>query len=280
MEIGACGFTFEADVAGNPGDELVLLLHGFPQTSHTWREQLPALGNAGYYAVAPNQRGYSPGARPAGREHYATELLVADALAMADTLNCERFHLVGHDWGGQLTWLIAAHHREVVKTLTVLSRPHPAAFAKAMAADPEQANRSRHHKAFQSDDAVALLLADDAQRLRSALTDQGVPEADARAYLERLSTPDALEAAVNWYRAGSGDSALVGDDVPTVAVPTLYLWGNSDATVGRLAAEATAESVSGAYRFEVIDGAGHFLTDQAPMLVNTLLLAHLAEHRL
>jgi hypothetical protein len=109
-EVSANGFRFTADVAGDAGAPLVLLLHGFPQTRYTWRHQLPALAAAGYRAVAPDQRGYSPGARPSGVEHYGIDALLGDALAIADACGAQRFHLVGHDWGGQLAWLLAARH--------------------------------------------------------------------------------------------------------------------------------------------------------------------------
>jgi pimeloyl-ACP methyl ester carboxylesterase len=277
VEIEARGLRFTADVAGRSGAPLVLLLHGFPQTRYTWRHQLPALADAGLRAVAPDQRGYSPGARPAGIDAYATDALVGDALALADALGATRFHLVGHDWGGQLAWLLAARHRERVLTLSVLSRPHPAAFARALAGDPHQSERSRHHRAFQDPQTADLLLADGGARLRRALVDQGVPDRDASAYLAPLATRDALEAALAWYRASyAKGSALSAADVPAVDVPTLYLWGDADATVGLAAAEATRDFVRGPYRFEVIPGAGHFLTDQAPARVTELLLEHVA----
>jgi pimeloyl-ACP methyl ester carboxylesterase len=267
VELSASGLVFECDAAGALDAPLVLLLHGFPQTSHTWRHQLPALADAGFLAVAPNQRGYSPGARPEGAAAYATELLVADAIGIADALGHRRFHLVGHDWGGQLAWLLAANHPEHVETLTVLSRPHPRAFAEAMKSDAQQAHRSRHHRAFQDPDSARLLLEDDARRLRGTLRDQGVGDPDIDAYLSRLASEDALDAAINWYRsAGTSSSALVGllvgKEVPNIEVPTLYLWGDEDATVGRAAAEATADCVDGDYRMHVVEGAGHFLTDQ------------------
>ena len=102
--------TFSADVAGPDDGPPVLLLHGFPQSRHTWRDVLPTLAAAGFHAVAPDQRGYSPGVRPAEVDAYATPRLVADVLDIADALDAERFHLVGHDWGGQVAWLTAAHH--------------------------------------------------------------------------------------------------------------------------------------------------------------------------
>jgi pimeloyl-ACP methyl ester carboxylesterase len=278
-ELAANGFRFTLDLAGEPNAPLVLLLHGFPQTRHTWRHELPALAAAGWQAAAPDQRGYSPGARPSGAAHYAVDALVGDALAIADALGAQRFHLVGHDWGGQLAWLLAARHPERVRTLCVLSRPHPAAFARALASDPAQSERSKHHRAFQDPKTAQLLLEDGARRLRGMLRAQGVPEADADAYVAPLSEPGALDAALNWYRAAfAGSSALARADVPAVRVPTLFVWGDADATVGRPAAEATRAFVDAPYRFEVVPGAGHFLTDQAPGAATKALLAHLAEH--
>ena len=277
IELSASGLVFECDAAGALDAPLVLLLHGFPQTSYTWRHQLPALAEAGFLAIAPNQRGYSPGARPEGAAHYATELLVADAIGIADTLGRERFHLVGHDWGGQLAWLLAANQPHRVETLTVLSRPHPRAFAEAMKTDTQQAHRSRHHRAFQDADSARLLLEDDARRLRRSLHDQGVAEKDIEAYLSRLASEEALNAAINWYRsAGKSTSALVGTEVANIEVPTLYLWGDQDATVGRAAAEGTADCVDADYRMHVVEGAGHFLTDQRAEEVTLELLAAVA----
>lgn len=278
-EIAANGFRFTADLAGDQRAPLVLLLHGFPQTRYTWRHQLPALAAAGFRALAPDQRGYSPGARPSGVEHYGVDALLADALALADTQAAARFHLVGHDWGGQLAWLLAARHPERVRTLTVLSRPHPAAFARALESDPKQSERSKHHRAFQDPKTAELLIADGAKRLRRMLRDHGVPEADAAAYAAPLATHDAIDAALNWYRAAfRGSSGLAIGDTPAVRVPTLFVWGDADLTVGRIAAETTREYVTGSYRFVVVPGAGHFITDQAAETVTMELLAHLASH--
>lgn len=282
MQICVDDLCFDADVRGRPGDPLVLMLHGFPQTSHSWRHQLAPLAEAGYYAVAPNQRGYSAGARPVGVEHYDTALLVGDAIAMMQRLGYQRAHVVGHDWGGQLSWLLAAHHPERVETLTVLSRPHPQAFLQAFRNDRTQARRSRHHRAFQDPASARLLLEDDARRLRRSFAEQGVQVAEQDAYLSVLGDPAALDAAINWYRApvlAGGDQPLAPKNTPRVDVPTLYIWGDSDATVGRAAAEATADFVEAEYRFEVLPRVGHFVTDQAPGQVTDLLLDHLRRSR-
>src|SRR5262249_55839417 len=137
VRIGA--LELQVDVAGDPSGPAVLLLHGFPQTNHTYRRELPALARAGFFAIAPNQRGYSPNARPPDVSEYAIQHIVGDALAIADHFGAETFHLVGHDWGGQVAWLLAAYYPDRVRTLTVLSRPHPASFARAFETDPAQA---------------------------------------------------------------------------------------------------------------------------------------------
>src|SRR5262249_44134331 len=146
---------FTAEVAGAPGAPLVVLLHGFPQTRHTWRHQVPALAAAGFRVVAPDQRGYSPGVRPDPTTElaaYHIDRLVADVLDLAAAAcggERTRFHLVGHDWGGQVAWTTAARHADRLASLAVLSRPHPAAFRRAYQVDADgQRHRSRHHGAF------------------------------------------------------------------------------------------------------------------------------------
>jgi pimeloyl-ACP methyl ester carboxylesterase len=270
--------TFTAELAGPEAGPLVVLLHGFPQSRHTWRHQVPALAAAGYRALAPDQRGYSPGARPdpAVLAHYGIDRLVADVLSLADVVGPagRPFHLVGHDWGGQVAWATAARHPERTASLTVLSRPHPAAFREAMAQDADgQRHRSRHHRSFHDPETASLLVEAGGRRLRRSLADQGVGPAAVEEYLGVLQDEAAVEAALAWYRAAGALTAL---EVGPIEVPTLYLWGDADATVGPTAARGTARHVTGPYRFEVLDGVGHFATDQAPERVTAALLAHLA----
>ena len=266
--VGGLGFT--VDTAGPDSGAPVLMLHGFPQTRHMWRHQVRALAAAGFHALAPDQRGYSRGARPAEVEAYATDRLTGDALDLIDACGARRFHLVGHDWGGQLAWLIAAAHPHRVATLTVLSRPHPAAFVRALAEDPEQAKRSQHHKGFREPDAIARLRQDDFKSLRKGLEREGIAAADAEVYLRTLAEDGALESAINWYRA-----SVIAAAIPPVSMPTLYIWGTADASVGRRAAELTAEFVRGPYKFVELDGGGHFIVDQFPDRIAELLIEHL-----
>jgi pimeloyl-ACP methyl ester carboxylesterase len=271
--------VFDVLVDGPEGGPLVLLLHGFAESLHTWRAQLPALAAAGYRAVAPSQRGYSPGARPDTAEHanYHFDKLVGDALDMATACGYadRRFHLVGHDWGGSIAWGLADRHPERLASLTVTSRPHPNAFNRALALpDGEQARRSRHHKAFLEPDAGPLLLADDARWLRERLTANGVPAAAIEEHLSVLGNAAAMEAALAWYRARGAIRSPLG----MIRVPTLYVWGDADDTVGRVAADGTGDFVAAPYSFAVLPGVGHFVADQAPQRLNELLLPHLARH--
>jgi pimeloyl-ACP methyl ester carboxylesterase len=273
------GLTFDALTAGERGAPLVLLLHGFAESMNCWRAQVTALGDIGYRAVAPSQRGYSPGARPdpGDTANYHIDRLMDDAMAIAAASGYgdARFHLVGHDWGGSIAWALADRHHARVASLTILSRPHPNAFNRALhMIDGDQAQRSRHHKAFLEPDAADVVLADDAKWLRERLAANGVPATAIAEHLAVLGNKDAMEAALAWYRARG---AIRGPLGPT-RVPTLFIWGDADDTVGRVAAEGTVDFIAAPYRFEVLPGVGHFAADQAPDRVCELLLAHLLAH--
>src|SRR3982751_6208496 len=198
--------VFDAITAGAPGAPLVLLLHGFAESMHCWRAQVTALGDMGYRAIAPSQRGYSPGARPDPHEfsHYLIDRLMDDAMAIvaAAGYGDARFHLAGHDWGGSIAWGIADRHPERLASLTILSRPHPNAFNRALArTDGEQKHRSRHHREFLEPNAAAVVLANDAEWLRVRWDAAGVPKAAQAKHLAVLGNPAAMNAALAWYRA-------------------------------------------------------------------------------
>ena len=263
--------TFRARVDGPEDGELVLLLHGFPQSSHEWRHLLPPLGRAGFRAVAPDQRGYSPGARPQGVEHYARDHLVADVLAIADWLGGHTFHVVGHDWGAAIAWAVAGLYPDRVRTLTALSVPHPAAFGAALRGDDDQRRRSTYMDVYRAEGGVAeqTLLADDAAKLRATFTRSGLTD-DIEPYVSLLREPGALTAALDWYRARQTGS------VGPVTAPTVLVWGADDHAVGRAAIEACGEHVDGPFRLEVLEGVGHWIPEQAPDRLERIVLAHLA----
>jgi pimeloyl-ACP methyl ester carboxylesterase len=271
--------TFDTLVAGEPDAPLVLLLHGFAESMHCWRAQISALAGAGYRAIAPSQRGYSPGARPdiGDTANYHIERLMEDAMAIvaASGYRDRRFHLVGHDWGGSIAWALADRFPQRIASLTVLSRPHPNAFNRALQMpDGEQALRSRHHKAFLEPGAADVVLADNAKWLRERWAANGVPVAAGETHLGVIGNKPAMEAALTWYRARGAIRSPLGP----IRVPTLAIWGDADDTVGRMAAEGTVDFVSAPYRFEVLPGGGHFAADQMPDRVSELVLRQVAAH--
>lgn len=287
VEIEANGLTFRARVVGPDDGRLVLLLHGFPQTSRCWAAQLDALAAAGHRAVAVDQRGYSPGARPDDPAAYAMAHLVDDVLGILDALGADRVDLVGHDLGGAVAWTVAGHHPGRVRTLAMASSPHPAAFVDAYqgrAASRErdadggtsndQNQRSGYIRAFREaprGQIARRLLADDAAELRRAYA--GLPDAAIAAHVEDMSAPGTLDAAISWYRAMSAKASVA---VPPCPVPTLYVWSDADPSIGRAAAEATEQHVTGPYRFVVLEGVSHWIPEQAAVTFTPLLLDHLA----
>ncbi|MFI9077812.1 alpha/beta fold hydrolase [Streptomyces sioyaensis] len=276
LEIQAGPHTYDALACGPADGEFVLLLHGWPEFADSWSEVLPALGTAGYRAVAVDQRGYSPRARPPRIADYAVPELVADALAFADSQGADRFHLVSHDWGGMVAWALAGAHPERLKSLTVLATPHPDALNRAAATDATQHDRLDYVRFFRRDDGAAesALLADDAARLRAAYAGK-VPDALVDGNVRRLSAPGALTATLNWYRA---PESVISIPAGRISVPTLFLWGSEDTALGRGAAESTGEWVDGPYRFEALEGASHWLPEEVPDVVAPKILDHLGQY--
>jgi pimeloyl-ACP methyl ester carboxylesterase len=184
----APGLVFDVSVAGRDDAPLVLMLHGFCVSRYFLAQPDAGIGGSGYFAAAPNQHGYSPGARPdpANFDNYRVDWLIGDALHIAIAAGHGRrhFHLVGHDWGGSLAWLIADRYPERLASLTMLSRPHPASFARALAMpDGEQAHRLRHHREFLDSGAGPRLLADNAAWMRTRLARNGAGSGDRRTFI-------------------------------------------------------------------------------------------------
>jgi pimeloyl-ACP methyl ester carboxylesterase len=263
--------AFDVRDSGPADGEPAVLLHGFPQDSRAFDRLSPALHSAGLRTLAPDQRGYSPGARPAGRSAYALRELVDDVLALLHAAGLESAHLVGHDWGGIVGWALAAWHPWRVRTLTVLSVPHPAAMSQAML-HSDQALRSSYIGFFQLPAVPErVLLAGHGAVLRRMLRQGGLPDDLVEAYVTRLRAPGALTAALNWYRALPLEART---PVGTVRVPTLHVWGNGDAFLGRTAIEASAEFVAAPYQLEVLEGVNHWVPELAADRVGELLTAH------
>lgn len=262
--------TFDALVAGPHDGRAVLLLHGFPQTSWSWRHVIPPLADARYRVIAVDQRGYSAGASPDAVGEYAGERLVADVLGVLDTLGLASVDLVGHDWGAAVAWEVASLHPERVTTLTAISVPHPGAFAEALATDADQQSRSAYMRDFRRPGFERVLLADDAAALRSIFeADAGV---DVDHLISRLGSTSVLRRALSWYRAQSASRAL---SIPATSVPTSHIWSDGDRYLGEQGTRATRRFVSGPYELHVLAGISHWVPEHAPERTAELILSHL-----
>ena len=172
--------------------------------------------------------------------------------------------------GAAIAWAVGGLHPERLRTLTILSVPHPKAFATALKSSDDQKGRSSYIQLFrQEGKAEEVLLEDDGMRLRAMLTGTGAADEYARVMLE----PGALTAALNWYRAM--EPGLVGG-VDDITMPTMFVWSTNDMALGREGAEATGQYVKGPYRFEVLDGVSHWIPEEAPDQLNRLLVEHLS----
>ncbi len=260
------GLVFDVTDSGPDTGDIVVLLHGFPQNRHEWDGVTPHLVAAGYRVLAPDQRGYSPGARPAGRRAYVQSQLVDDVVALIDVLGVEKVHLVGHDWGALVAWALAARHPERVRTLTAVSVPHPKAFTWALPRG--QALKSWYMAAFQLPALPERLMT--TQRALTLFGGTGMTADQVRAYVEPLGR-DGLTAALNWYRALPWSLREKGYDRRST-VPTTYVWSDGDVALGRAAAAATERFVDAPYRFAVLSGLSHWIPDEAPDALAEIIL--------
>ena len=260
------GLTFDVRDEGPLDGPVAVLLHGFPERGTSWRAVAPLLHEHGIRTLAPDQRGYSPGARPRGRRHYRLPLLVDDVTALAERAGGP-VDVVGHDWGAVVGWALAATRPELVRTLTAVSVPHPGAFLKAMLTS-KQGLKSWYMLAFQ----LPILPEQLAQhgRLDEQLEKGGMTSEEVARFRREIVEYGALHGALNWYRAVplSDPRATRG----RVTVPTTYVWSDGDVAVTRAAAEGCEQYVAGPYRFEVLEGVTHWIPTQAPSALAALVL--------
>ncbi len=263
------GLTFPVSEAGPADGQAVVLLHGFPQNRLSWEGVTPSLTGAGYRVLAPDQRGYAPGALPRGRRNYTMGHLVDDVIALLDEAGLEKAHLVGHDWGGGIAWCVASKAPERLQSLTVLSTPHPAAMVKA-GLTGTQGLKSAYMLFFQLPWLPERLL-DPAtrsgrERLVRSLQRSGLDPESCQKAAEAMSTPGVFTGALNCYRGLPLSRRVAG----FIQTPTLYIWGAGDAFLGRKAARLTANYVTGPYEFREIDGSHWIQNDVAKRLLEHL----------
>lgn len=253
------GLTFDVVDAGPEDGEPVVLLHGFPERAGSWEQVSARLTAQGLRTLAPDQRGYSPGARPPRRRDYAMPHLVGDVLALIDEVGGSA-HVVGHDWGAAVAWTLAARHPEACRTLTAVSVPHPAAFLAAMPRG--QLLQSWYMGMFQLPWLPEQLLSKRGGGLDLALRKGGSTPEDIERLQRDIIDYGALTGGLNWYRALP--FAPPSWSRTKVRVPTTFVWSDHDVALGRWGAEHTAEWVEADYEFVELAGVSHWIPTQAP----------------
>ncbi len=269
--------TFDYIDAGPADGPVVVLLHGFPQLNTSWNDVIDRLTARGYRCLAPNQRGYSPGARPPRRRDYRMPEIVEDIRALIDASAAQRVHLVGHDWGAAAAWAAASEHGDRIATLTSFSVPHPSAFLKALVTS-RQGLASWYMYFFQLPWLPERLLLgrnNSTARMSEMLVSAGQSPKAAARDAEAMAAPGVLTAALNWYRAMplTDPRRAVGK----ITVPTMYVWTDGDTALTEKPARDTANYVTGEYRFEILHGS-HWIPDEQPDKAADLLLEWFDTH--
>lgn len=281
MRVEANGVGIEVEVRGE-GPPIVLL-HGFPDSGRLWRHQVEALVGAGFTTVVPDQRGYGRSDKPADVGAYAIPFLVADVIGVLDHLGIERAHVVGHDWGAAVAWATAIFMPQRVERLVALSVGHPSAFG---APNPEQRERSSYMQLFRQEGVAEDVLTRDDWAMFRAM----VGHPDVAAVVGDLERDRSLTPGLNWYRANlppgsfaegdghesAGEGAAPGLELGPVEAPTMGVWSSEDFALTERQMVESAAYVKGAWRYERVEGAGHWLMLDRPDEVNGLLLDFLS----
>ena len=282
--VAANGLSFALDEAGN-GDDVALLLHGFPECRYSWRYQLEPLAALGWRAVAPDMRGYGDSSRPREVEAYQMRHLVDDAAALFDALGARRRLLIGHDWGAAVAWTFAMRRARPLDGLVAMNVPHPDVFKSVLKRSWAQRRRSWYMTFFQLPALPELLLrAGHAKAIGRAFSDMAVdksafPEEVLRHYRDNAMRTGALTAMLNYYRANAADFARPSEPTPRIEVPTLMIWGEEDTALGLELTEGYDPYVAD-FTLERLPRVSHWVQQEAPAAVNARLAAWLRAKKL
>jgi pimeloyl-ACP methyl ester carboxylesterase len=263
VDSGGVGIEYEVTGEGPP----VVLLHGFPDSGRLWRNQVPALVEAGFSTIVPDLRGYGASDKPTEVDAYSIPFLAGDVVAILDAQGVERAHVIGHDWGAALAWAVGSLLPDRVDHLVALSVGHPASF---IAAGNAQREKSWYMLLFQFEGIAEQWLSnDDWKNLREW---GGHPDVDA--VIADLEANGSLTPALNYYRANVPPQALVDGplELPAVPADTMGVWSSGDFALTEAQMLGSGDHVSGKWRYERIDGPGHWMQLEAPDAVNELLL--------
>jgi len=281
------GVELDVVVAGDPANPPMILLHGFPESHRTWRNQIPALAEH-FFVLAPDQRGYARSSKPLGVDNYATARIIEDVMALADHFGAGQFTLVGHDWGGAAAWGAAITRPERVERLIVINAPHPFIFQKTMFDDADQREASQYIRAFRNpgiEDHIARIGVEaffDTTFVRHA--DPAAMADEKPYYLDQWSQPGALTAMLNWYRASQvvvpdkdaplpERPAFLDRPFPPMQMPVLVIWGVRDIALRPSQIEGLGAYVPDLTLVKV--DAGHFVPWEAPDAVTEAMLGWL-----
>lgn len=260
------GLIFDVLDQGPLDGEIVLLLHGFPERATSWQRVSSSLNAKGYRTIAPDQRGYSPGARPSRRRDYAVHHLVNDVAALTTQIGGP-IHVAAHDWGSVVGWNFVGLHPARARSFTALAVPHPDAYFKALRRR-EQLLRSSYIGYFQ-----LPKLPERGARLPGGKMDRnllraGMNEEDLATFRREIVDYGALPGALGWYRA----LPFSPRKHPRITVPTTLVWSDRDTAIARLGVDLTTNYVDAPYELVVLDGVTHWMLTQAPGRVTHAIL--------
>lgn len=282
--IEANGFRFAVDEAGE-GDHLALCLHGFPESRHSWRFQLPLLAEMGYRAWAPDLRGYGETEpKPRAVKDYLIDRLMEDVGAIIDASGAKKVTLIGHDWGAGLAWTFAANKVRALERLVIMNVPHPAIMAEQLRRNRAQLKKSWYMLFFQLPGVPEWsLTANDGRAIRRAFFDMARDKTNFGPdvldhYARNAQRPGAIRGMVNWYRAAFRLQGKLAGPWEVIETPTLIIWGEEDAALGLELLDGTERQVRD-LTIHRLPGVSHWVQQEAPQKVNPILKAWLETPR-
>jgi pimeloyl-ACP methyl ester carboxylesterase len=274
IHVGEIALAYEEAGQG----ELVVLLHGFPESSHSWRHQVPVIADAGFRVVAPDLRGYGESDAPPNVADYAFPKITGDVVGLISALGETSAHIVGHDWGGSIAWALAARSPQHVRSLTILNSPHPIASAEARQI-PEQQQKSWYMLLFQFPGVAEEWLSnDDFANLRRFVFETAAPATfppeEREIFCTALARPGRLTAALNYYRANIPPENWLKPppELPPVEVPTTIIWAGGDTYMSPILLEKSIERVTGPLHVERLPDVSHWVQQEVPGHVNALIV--------
>ncbi len=273
--IRANGINLHVALSGPKDGNPVILLHGFPDASFGWEKQIHALAQAGFYVIAPDQRGYNLSDKPKGMENYRVNLLVADVLALADALGLAQFNLAGHDWGALVSWNLVESHPERVKRLAILNVPHPRVMNEFLKSNWQQLLKSWYAFFFQLPVLPEIVLGAFDWSMLAFQMRKSFSDAELNRYRAAWSQPGSMTAMINWYRCLFQQTPRA---IPAnkIQIPTLMIWGKLDPHLMWQMAAGSIDRCKGG-RLEYLEDATHWVQQDRPEIVNRLLIDHFTE---